>query len=166
MSKLLRHYSKGSIYFITAVTDQREKLLIKHYDLLRDSMTKYQNNLKFELIAFVILPDHLHLIINPENSDLSNIMQRIKLSFSKKLRYISVRSGMVWQKRFWDHVIRDRDDMNRHIDYIHYNPVKHGYVNSPFDWKESSIHDFYEKGLYPKDWGRKEKLIFDGDYGE
>ena len=75
-----------------------------------------------------------------------------------------MKSGIVWQKRYWDHIIRNQDDMNNHVDYIHYNPIKHGYVNNPFDWKLSSIHNF--KDIYQADWGKSEKIIFEGDYGE
>jgi putative transposase len=72
----------------------------------------------------------------------------------------------VWQSRFWDHIIRDQKDWNNHVDYIHYNPVKHGQVKSPLAWKNSSIHQYYERGYYSQDWGTVEKLQFDGDYGE
>ncbi|MDP2728820.1 MAG: transposase, partial [Dehalococcoidia bacterium] len=60
----------------------------------------------------------------------------------------------IWQRRFWEHVIRDQTDFNRHCDYIHYNPVKHGLVNSPLEWKHSSFRKFVEKGLYRQDWGQ------------
>ncbi len=74
--------------------------------------------------------------------------------------------GRVWQHRFWDHIIRDDDDLNNHTDYIHYNPVKHGFVTSPFDWPHSSIHRFLEMGNYTLDWGRREDVLFVGDFGE
>jgi REP-associated tyrosine transposase len=72
----------------------------------------------------------------------------------------------IWQRRFWDHIIRNQTDLNKHIDYIHYNPVKHGYVNSPFEWEYSSIHVYRDKGYYQSDWGMKEDLNIGGEFGE
>ncbi len=74
--------------------------------------------------------------------------------------------GRVWQNRFWDHIIREQNDFNRHIDYIHYNPVKHGYVSNPADLKLSSFSKLKRKGVYPDDWGVVEPKNLDGDYGE
>ncbi len=74
--------------------------------------------------------------------------------------------GKIWQRRFWDHVIRDQNDLNKHIDYIHYNPVKHGLIKSPFEWEYSSIHNFCAEGYYSLDWGVKDKPDMDGEYGE
>jgi putative transposase len=71
-------------------------------------------------------------------------------------------SGRIWQNRFWDHIIRDQKDMNRHIDYVHFNPAKHGYVNSPFNWTYSSIHEYHEEGFYSRDWGLR--VIPDNKY--
>jgi putative transposase len=167
MSKLLRYYSGDNIYFVTVVTNERENLLIEHHNLFWDSVTKYEVDLRFLLLAYVVLPDHFHMIINPRGNNLSSIFQKIKLSFSKKIRFLSQsNSGHIWQSRFWDHIIRDQNDLNRHIDYIHYNPVKHGFVRSPFDWEYSSIHKFFIEGYYSKDWGVKESLNFEGNFGE
>lgn len=167
MSKLLRYYNGENVYFVTAVTKNREKILTEHQNLFEDSVKKYKEKLKFSLIASVILPDHFHMIIDPKHGNLSMIIQKLKLSFSKKFRYISGdERGHIWQSRFWDHIIRDQIDMNNHIDYIHYNPVKHGYVMSPFNWGPSSIHEYYKRGYYTRDWGVSEELTFAGQYGE
>lgn len=167
MSRLLRYYDEGNVYFITAVTKNRVRILIKHQDLFEDSVKKYKEELRFSLIAWVVLTDHFHMIIDPRKSNISLVMQKIKLSFSKKFRYNSGEArGHVWQCRFWDHVIRNQTDMNNHIDYIHYNPVKHAYVKSPFHWGPSSIHEYFSRGYYTGDWGVSEKLTFDGEYGE
>ena len=167
MSKLLRRYSPGRVYFVTAVTHQRAPLLIENRDLFRLSIKKVRPILPFDLIAWVLLPDHLHLIIDPGAFDLSNLMQQIKLSFAfHTRRRIGLYRGKIWQSRFWDHIIRDQEDMNRHIDYIHYNPVKHGRVQDPFAWEPSSIHKYQEKGFYPPDWGRPGSMKMDGDFGE
>lgn len=74
--------------------------------------------------------------------------------------------GKIWQNRFWDHIIRDQDDMNRHLDYIHYNPVKHGLVDDPFLYEYSSLNLFYKHGYYQRDWGVKEEPIIEGEFGE
>ncbi len=74
--------------------------------------------------------------------------------------------GRVWQNRFWDHIIRDQEDLNRHIDYVHFNPVKHGYVNLPFDWTHSSIHEYHADGFYPRDWGLRDTTVIKGKFGE
>ena len=74
--------------------------------------------------------------------------------------------GRVWQNRFWDHIIRDEKDLNKHIDYIHYNAVKHGIVANAIEWKYSSIHQYFEDELHSKEWGSTEKLSFVGDFGE
>jgi putative transposase len=167
MSKLRRYYSDGNIYFVTAVTANRQKILTLHIDKLLKSIDKYIIEMKFNLIAFVILPEHFHMVIDPKSNNLSDIMRNIKLSFSKQLRNANrTYSGIVWQRRFWDHQIRNQDDMNRHIDYIHYNPVKHGLVKDPFVWKQSSINQYLANGFYPRDWGIKEIDFSNTAFGE
>ena len=167
MSKLKRFYNEGSVYFVTSVTYNRERLLIGYQKQLMDSFQRYKDELNFSIIAWVILPDHFHFIIDPRQNNLSTVMKKIKLSFSKKLLYmLGISGGHVWQKRFWDHVIRNQKDMNNHIDYIHYNPVKHHYTKSPFDWEYSSIREFFNRGYYTKDWGVAEIIELNGDYGE
>jgi len=121
----------------------------------------------FELSSWVILPEHCHLLIDPGVNDLSNIKQRFKMSFGESFRRRNgLKRGRVWQNRFWDHIIRNQIDMNKHIDYIHYNPVKHGITNDPFLYEYSSLGRYYEEGYYQRDWGVKEELQFEGDFGE
>jgi len=79
---------------------------------------------------------------------------------------MNLASGRVWQNRFWDHIIRNQEDLNRHIDYIHFNPVKHGFVKSPFDWSHSSIHKYHAEGFYTRGWGLIDTLKFKGEFGE
>ncbi|MBU1320233.1 MAG: transposase [candidate division Zixibacteria bacterium] len=167
MSKLLRHFSDGQIYFITMVTYRRRSILITHHHLFWESLMKYMHEMVFRLIAHVELPDHTHMIIDPCKCNLSSIIQKVKLSFSKKVSYALHRDcGRIWQSRFWDHMIRDQDDMNRHIDYIHYNPVKHDYADSPCDWRFSSFREYQEEGYYAPDWGTAGVPVLDGKYGE
>ncbi len=94
-------------------------------------------------------------------------MHDLKLSFGAYFRKENnLYSGRVWQSRFWDHIIRDQQDYNNHIDYIHYNPVKHNYTMSPFEWDYSSIHEYKRSGYYQRDWGKIKMINFEGDFGE
>ncbi|MCP4570437.1 MAG: transposase [FCB group bacterium] len=167
MSKLLRYHKNSDICFVTSVTYSRKPILVDNSDLLISALNKYQEILKYDLLAYVIMPDHIHLLIDCKGNNLSTIMQRIKLSFSRRYRdRLSIKSQRVWQPRFWDHIIRDQSDMNRHIDYIHFNPVKHALADSPFEWEFSTIHKFRQHGYYEnRDWGKREKEFL-GDYGE
>jgi len=166
MSKLLRYHTRSDICFVTSVTDQRNPILMENADLMFDALVRHSKKMPFGIVAYVILPDHFHAIIDCRGHDLSEIVRKIKLSFSKQYRFrIETNSGVVWQKRFWDHIIRNQEDMNRHIDYIHYNPVKHGLVESPFEWKYSSIHTYHKDGFYEDDWGKR-ATDFDGGFGE
>jgi putative transposase len=155
----------GHPYFITAVTYHRARLLVDHGDLLLQAMEEISHRCQCTHSSWVILPDHFHAIIDPEGNDISNLLQRVKMSFGVLLRKRwGTVSGRVWQSRFWDHAIRDDNDMRRHIDYIHYNPVKHGYVMRPFDWQYSSIHEF--RSYYSEDWGERAPVQGDREYGE
>ena len=152
---------------MTHVTYDRKPLLIDNIDLWYDSIRFIKTLKQFELIAWVILPDHLHLIIDYGAGDLSYLMKRTKMKFAGLYRSRwGLDSGRVWQYRFWDHMIRNEDDFRNHVDYIHYNPVKHGFVVRPGDWKHSSFKEYYERGYYGTDWGVNEPEGFDGSYGE
>jgi putative transposase len=155
------------VSFLTNVTLDRQPLLVEHIDLFRQATEATQERSTFDLIAWVVLPDHFHCVIESATDNPSEIMRRLKLSFSQRFRNrMNVRSGRVWQYRFWDHVIRDQDDLNRHIDYIHYNPVKHGLVDSPIKWPHSSFAEYVRQGFYREDWGATEHILIDGDFGE
>ena len=103
----------------------------------------------YENIAWALLPDHFHLLIDPKGNDLSVLMKKVKLSFSANYRkFKSIKSGKIWQNRFWDHIIRNEEDYNNHLNYIHYNPVEAGLVTRPEDYLYSSARDYaYEQGL-------------------
>ena len=167
MSKLKRYYLPGRIYFITAVTHERKNILFENASLFWKAVEKIKQSIFFDLNAWVLMPEHLHIIIDPDEGSPADIIKRIKLSFAYYYRNKhNLYRGQVWQSRFWDHIIRDREDMNRHIDYIHYNPVRHGLVKSPFDWPESLIHRYFEDGYYSRDWGSNERIEIKGDFGE
>ncbi|MEA1980866.1 MAG: transposase [candidate division Zixibacteria bacterium] len=142
-SKLLRYFSDGNIYFITCVTYKRNKILIKYYNFLHELLMIFSNEMNIKIIAWVILPDHIHMIINPKQNNISKFIQKLKLSFSRKYSICTNTNGLVWQKRFWDHMIRNQEDMNKHINYIHNNPVKHDYCIKPEEWKYSSFSKYF-----------------------
>jgi putative transposase len=165
MTNIRRYYNDSYSYFVTNVTYQRQRILLDHAEFLKQSIDKVKSETRFDLVAWVILPDHFHMIVHPETTNISLLMRKIKLSFSSKYRkLLKMASGQVWQNRFWDHVIRNQDDMNRHLDYIHFNPVKHNLVSRPFNYQYSSIHDY--RDCYTDDWGIRGEIDVAGDYGE
>ena len=164
MSNLRRYFKNGDIVFITIVTYGRECVLIEDADLLEDSLRSIRKSTSFETTAYVYLPDHIHLLLKSNSVDLPKLIQRFKMSFGAQYRIRhDMKSGRVWQNRYWDRIIRNQDDMNRHIDYIHYNPVKHGLVKRPYDWKYSSIHNY--RDIYQDDWG-VEVIDYGNGFGE
>lgn len=165
MSRLKRYFSEGNVYFITVVTYERNPILIDSARILLNAVEKMRNKYRAIINYHVILPDHFHLIIQPTGNDLNRFVHDLKLSFGASFRKENeLQSGRIWQARYWDHIVRNEDDLNNHVDYIHYNPVKHKLVPSPFDWKYSSIHSF--EGCYQDDWGVIDVVEFEGDYGE
>ena len=167
MTNIRRHFREGDISFLTNVTYRRMPILVDNSDLLWQSVGDIESELPFELIAWVIMPDHFHVVIDPKGTDVPTLMQRIKLKFSAKYRSANgLKSGRLWQYRFWDHIIRDQDDLNRHIDYIHYNPVKHGLVGSPLEYGQSSFQKYYNAGDYTEDWGIAEDPTDGANLGE
>ncbi len=159
MKTLRRFNIKDSYYFITSVTHNRNNILTKDIDLFWDCWKQDVPE------AWVILPDHFHVVIKIKDENISKIMHRFKITFSRRFRD-KHNAGRVWQNRFWDHIIRDQEDMNRHIDYIHFNPVKHGLLNDPFEYKYSSLMEYFSKGHYSRDWGVIDKPDLKGEYGE
>ena len=167
MSKLWRPVQLGRVFFTTHVTYNRLPILRGYEPLLIGCLKRAASNGLIDVIAWAILADHFHLIFEPVQIGLSRSMQRLKNSFSTLLRkQLGMKSGRIWQLRFWDHVIRDEIDLNRHIDYVHYNPVKHGLVSTPFDYPYTSLPEFTDNGIYERRWGESRILQFDGEYGE
>ncbi len=168
MSEYRRVYQPGAHYFFTLVTYKRRPIFanpdnIKH---LKTAINKVKKKHPFSLNAIVILPDHLHCLWKlPENDpDFSTRWRLIKQHFSKEIDVaINHRNEKeVWQRRFWEHAIRDENDWQRHMDYIHYNPVKHELAAAPKDWEPSSFHYWVEKGVYERDWGSVEPGLLVG----
>ena len=145
MRKYIRNYVEGGTYFFTLVTRDR-KHLFQYPDsceIIITGVEKVKSLHPFELIAFCILPDHVHLLLSlPEGiSDYSNIIKEVKRYVTIRIRkHLNQPNLVIWQDRFWEHTIRDERDMQTHYDYIHYNPVKHGYANAVDEWKWSSIN--------------------------
>jgi putative transposase len=167
MSKLLRFDRPGDVIFVTAVTERRRVILRGWEELLLAKLNLFEKKESFALHAWIILPEHFHIIIEPKHSNVSSIIRKIKLSFSSDYRKMNNKNKLtIWQKRFYDHIIRDQRDFNYHINYIHYNPDKHGLVSNPFDWRYSSLNDFFKRGFYDKDWGVNTEIKFEGDFGE
>ena len=146
MTNIRRHFQPNEIVFMTHVTFKSMPVLVENSGILHQLLEIIEKISSVQIIAWVILPDHFHLLADIGDEDISRLMTKVKLSFSTKYRISKgIKSGRVWQYRFWDHIIRDQDDMNRHIDYIHYNPVKHGYVGKPGDWEMSSFRKYSDE---------------------
>ncbi len=167
MTNIRRYVCEGQVYFLTHVTYKRHPLLVEHIDIFQRAYAAIIDRSGAESIAWVVLPEHFHLITDPHDRDFSSLMKRFKLKFSGLYReQKALPRGRVWQYRFWDHVIRDQEDLRRHIDYIHFNPVKHGLVKDPFEYEHSSLRKYFQEGYYARDWGCHEHAKFDGDFGE
>ena len=165
MKAYLRAYQPGGIYFFTLVTHQRARWLVNDAARarLRDALRKVARARPFHIDAFVLLPDHLHAIWRlPEGDcDFSTRWRLVKHRVS-----IGCGLGFTWQPRFWEHLLRDEDDWRRHVDYIHYNPVKHGLARAPGDWPYSTFGRAVARGWYRPDWGRSEPLGLPSEAGE
>ena len=153
-----RYYIPNAIVFITVVTRDRKPFLLSDAaNILWETISNVQVIHSFDFIAHIILPDHAHWLMRVHDieGDYSKIMHSIKRNFTMnyKKHHTITSSFSVWQKRFWDHVIRDEYDFSRHLDYIHWNCVKHKYVNHPEDWPHSSYVHWQRIGYYPERWG-------------
>ena len=153
----------GASYFFTVtLLDRRASLLTDHIDDLRMAFSTVKQSHPFRIDAAVILPDHIHCIwtLPTDDADFSMRWREIKSGFSRRIRNREKitcsreqrKERGIWQRRFWEHLIRDDKDYQHHMDYIHYNPVKHSYVNHPAQWHHSSFHRLGERGVYPLDW--------------
>lgn len=157
MTNIRRYETTGRPVFITAVCHHRMPCIQSDWqkELLLAIMREVKSAFGFSMHAYVILDDHFHWMITPDNSGLSKVMQSIKLRYAHryKKKIENVENVMLWQRRFWDHIIRDEDDLHRHMDYIHYNPVRHGYVSKPVKYRWSSLKTHIQLGNYEPEWG-------------
>jgi putative transposase len=179
MPEYRRHYQQGGSYFFTVVTHHRQSILLND-DIriaLRASITEVRQTLPFKVDAWVLLPNHLHCIWTlPENDDNYSLRWLlIKRGVSKRCtQYFDVKKqsasrksrheSTIWQRRFWEHSIRDENDFATCMNYVHINPVKHDYVKRVVDWQYSSFHRYVKLGLYDDTWGSDMELP--DDFGE
>jgi putative transposase len=164
----------GSWFFTVNLLERRQTLLVDHVELLRTAVAATRRKYPFDIDAIVILPDHLHAVwtLPPGDADFSTRWRLIKSRFAKALpkqeRRSEVRQARgergIWQRRFWEHLIRDESDYARHIEYCYINPVKHRLVTRVRDWPHSSFRRDVERGIFPVDWaGDAER---EGKFGE
>ena len=173
MPNFRRYYIPNAIVFLTTVTRGRQPLFAcqDNVDIWWDNLRTTRTFCPFKLWAYAILPNHIHLLLQPAGGrNFSQIMNSTKSNFTKdyKAKHKIARSISLslWQPRFWDHIIRDGDDLERHFGYIHYNPVKHGLVARPEDYSHSSYRYWLEKGYYEASWGWTEEPASLRDVGE
>ncbi len=162
-----RVFVPGGTYFFTVVTFDRRKIFRdeQNVELLRQCFHRVRQRHPFKVDAAVILPDHFHMLwsLPEEDSDYDTRWRLIKSDFTRSwegTNDVPISASRkqkgeraVWQRRYWEHLIRDEADRIRHVEYIHYNPVKHGLVSAPVEWQYSSFHTYVRQGMYSVDWG-------------
>ncbi|MGF0336955.1 transposase [Ectopseudomonas toyotomiensis] len=177
MSNYRRARDAGACYFFTLVSHQRLPVLTDAplRAALRRAIERVRLHRPFVIEAWVLLPDHLHCLWRMPQGDADfgarwSMIKRLTsqavavpgtVSLSRSLR----RESGLWQRRFWEHRIRDEDDYQRHLDYLHFNPVRHGLVPRVADWPWSSFHRLVKEGVYPADWGG-DAVVDNCEYGE
>jgi len=172
MPNYRRAYAPGGCWFFTVVTAHRRPILTSNtaIDVLRESVRDVLRTRPFRIDAWVILPDHMHAIWTLPDADFSRRWGCIKAAFTRRcgLPRVSAHGSPagIWQPRFWEHLIRDEQDFARHMDYVHYNPVKHGHARRVADWPWSSFHRCARRGIYRADWGQAEPVMPSIDVGE
>lgn len=163
-----RANAAGATYFFTAnLADRRAGLLVEHIDALRDALQRVKRAHPFRIDAMVVLPDHLHALwtLPRDDADFPTRWMLIKAGFSRHIPRSERRSPSrvakeergIWQRRYWEHLIRDERDFARHVEYIHFNPVKHGLVKRTVEWPYSTIHRYVRLGAINPDWASDEE---------
>ena len=175
MVQYRRNIVPGGTYFFTVtLNDRRSHVLVDQIDVLRDAFHVTKRERPFDVDAIVVLPDHLHTIMTLPvgDADFSGRWRRIKSIFSHRVaKFENIEPNAngeyrIWQRRFWEHTIRDDGDYARHVDYIHFNPVKHGHATRAVDWPYSSFHRYVRKGTLSSEWGGCRDDIGDTEFGE
>jgi putative transposase len=174
-----RAQAAGGTFFFTLVTHDRRRFLCQpqNVTLLRAAFRYVMARHSFKVEAFALLPDHLHCIwtLPTGDSDFSGRWRLVKGYFTRGcdptyrgcVSASRERKGeqAAWQRRFWEHQIRDEGDLIRHMEYVHYNPVKHGLVSAPREWPHSSFHRYVRAGVYAEEWGAGEEVLFEPGIG-
>ena len=161
MPEYRRNYLAGGCFFFTVnLADRTSELLVREIDILRSAIRTTMQRQPFIIEAWVVLPEHMHCLwtLPAGDADYSGRWRAIKKAVSKALPGVANARGEreIWQKRFWEHTIRDERDYRAHMDYIHFNPVKHGHVQHPAEWPHSSFRKCVERGLYDASWDKPE----------
>jgi putative transposase len=164
----------GSWFFTVNLLDRRQTLLVDQIETLRAAVAATRQGHLFTIDAFVVLPDHLHAVwsLPAGDSDFSTRWRLIKNRFARALpkqeplnaARIARNERGIWQRRFWEHLIRDEADYARHVEYCYINPLKHGFVTRVRDWPYSSFHRDVRAGIFPLDWAGDSETC--GDFGE
>lgn len=168
MSRYRRSNTDGATFFFTVVTYRRQPILTNEplRAALRTAILRVRERYPFAIDAWVLLPDHLHAIwtLPPGDADFGLRWGGIKRLVThavaadyeradwRNASRLARRESTIWQRRFWEHQIRDEDDFRHHMDYLHFNPVKHGLVETVADWPYSTFHRLVDSGVYPADW--------------
>lgn len=173
MPNYKRMYAQNHPVFITINTYKRKPILINNFELLQESCKIAKEKFKFNIFAYCVLPDHIHLILEMNDIyEYPKIIGSMKWYFSKNIntkfierKSLSIskqkkREKGVWQRRYYEHTIRNDKELAIYTDYIHYNPVKHGWVKSVRDWNNSSFYDFVKKDIYDIEWGSEIKISY------
>jgi putative transposase len=163
MSRYRRAQVPGATYFFTVnLRNRRSNLLVRHIDLLRETVRATKERHPFHIDAWVVLPDHMHCVwtLPDGDADFALSWKVNKFAFARRLPKTKVLTATqryrgergIWQRRYWEHLIGDERDYRHHVDYVHLNPLKHGLVTRVSDWRYSSFHRAVRAGLYPSDW--------------
>lgn len=164
MPNYIRNRVKGGCYFFTVnLANRKSNLLTENMDALREAVRITKNKHPFHIDGWVVLPEHMHCIwtLPADDNDYPSRWRMIKKTFSKSIPKTESRTQTqlkrgergIWQRRYWEHTIRDEVDYAKHMDYLHFNPVKHGLVERVADWHFSSFHRLVQAGIYATDWG-------------
>ena len=162
----------ATCFFTVTLRDRRSSILVEQIAAFREALQTARRARPFRIDAMAVLPDHIHAVwtLPPDDQDYSGRWRLIKAGFTRAMRERGVplhadRRGEygLWQRRFWEHLIRDDTDFARHVDYIHFNPVRHGLVERPVDWPWTSLHRYIRQGIVPPDWAAD---IDEGRFGE
>ena len=177
MPNYRRYWIEGGCYFFTINLLERHenRLLVQHIELLRDVVKRVRARYPFHIDGWVVLPEHMHCIwtLPKGDDDYALRIRLIKTLFSKKLPQTERRSEVrqtkgergIWQRRYWEHTLRDERDYLQHMDYLHFNPVKHGHVDRVKDWPYSTFRYLVHLGVYSSDWGGADVEIQAGEAG-
>ena len=168
MPNYRRAYTEGGTYFFTLVTHQRTPIFTENVFIteLKNAIKEVKLHSPFDVKAWVVLPDHMPFVwsLPPGDSNYSKRIGKIKVEFTKRIKAgvnnlnpqiqskLNKRESNIWQRRFWEHEIRNQSDLQKHVDYVHYNPVKHGLVKNVVDWPYSTFHKYVRTGVYHKSW--------------